>query len=123
MLNDNDVDHHVANALGAHIISAPAFEQITEEMISNCAGPIREADYVIDTGFPVRAANRMNTELITYALAQGKPVFTLRKAEDAGRLLKTDSGNLVACQSEVQLLDKLGAMVTTQGSGVRSLNE
>ena len=119
VLNDNDVDHHVANALGAHIISAPAFEQITEEMISNCAGPIREADYVIDTGFPVRAANRMNTELITYALAQGKPVFTLRKAEDAGRLLKTDSGNLVACQSEVQLLDKLGAMVTTQEPGVR----
>ncbi len=113
VLNDNDIDYHVASAIGINIISAPAFEPITKEMINNCVGPIGEADHVIDTGFPVRAANQMNTELIIYALAQGKPVFTLRKAEDARRLLKTDSENLIACQSEIQLLDKLGAMVTT----------
>ena len=49
----------------------------------------------------------MNAELIKYALTYGKPVFTLRKAEDAWRFLQTDSENLIICESEIRLLDKM----------------
>jgi len=52
----------------------------------------------------------MNTELIAFALAQGKPVFTLRKAEDTQRFLQSDSENLIACQNEIQLLDKMNSL-------------
>jgi iron complex transport system ATP-binding protein len=68
---------------------------------------VQEADVVIDTGFPVGKLNRRNLQLLEDALHRGKRIFTLRKYEEARRLLNTDSGELFQCQSETDLLKKL----------------
>jgi len=62
---------------------------------------------VIDAGFPISGLNRMNTDLITDALAQGKPIFTLRKSENAGRFLKKDSWGIIFCQNKIELMKEL----------------
>ena len=107
VLHTNDLDYYVAMSLGAKCITRSPMETIMRDQIDEALPLVRRADYVIDAGFPVAELNQMNTELITYALAQGKQVFTLRKAEDAGRVFKTDSENLIVCESEVRLLDKM----------------
>ena len=107
VLHTNDLDYYVAISLGAKCITRSPMEKITRDQINEALPLVSQADYVIDAGFPVSGLNQMNTELIRYALAQGKPVFTLRKAEDAGRFLQTDSENLIICESEIRLLDKM----------------
>ena len=107
VLHTNDLDYHVAMSLGAKCVTRPPMEEITLKQINEARPLIKQAGYVIDTGFPVRALNRINTKLIKHAIAQGKPIFTLRKGEDLRQLLHTNSSNLFACQSEIQLLDRL----------------
>jgi len=107
VIHENDLDCYVAKSLGAKCVTLPPMEKITQEQIDKVLPLVKQAECVIDSGFPVAGLNRMNTELITYALAQSKPVFTLRKTEDTGRFLQTDSKNLFACENEIMLLDRL----------------
>jgi len=107
VLHENDIDCYVARSLGAKCVTRAPMEKITPNEINEARLLMRQADYVIDAGFPVSGLNRMNTELIRSALARGKPVFTLRKTDDVGRLLKTDSGNMIFCKNEVRLIDTM----------------
>ena len=82
-------------------------EKIGQNKLNEALPLIKQADYTVDSGFPLGEFNRMNAELIKYALTYGKPVFTLRKAEDAWRFLQTDSENMIVCENEIMLLNKM----------------
>ena len=107
VLHTNDLDYYVAMSLGAKCITRSPMEKITQNEINDAQPLIRQADYVIDAGFSVNELNQMNTELIRYALTQGKSVFSLRKGEDVKQFLKTDLENLIICENEVSLIDKM----------------
>ncbi len=109
VLHTNDLDYYVAESLGADCVAQTPMEPVSEDLFNMAAALVKEADYIIDAGFPVGGQNQLNAELIAYALTQGKQVFTLRKAEDTQRFLKSDSENLIACQNEIQLLDKMNS--------------
>ena len=107
IIHDNDLDCYVAKSLGAECITLPPMEKIGQNKLNEALPLIKQADYTVDSGFPLGEFNRMNAELIKYALTYGKPVFTLRKAEDAWRFLQTDSENMIVCENEIMLLNKM----------------
>ena len=72
VLHTNDLDYHVAMSLGAKCVTRPPMEEITPKQINEARPLVKQAGYVIDTGFPIRALNRINTKLIKYAIAQAK---------------------------------------------------
>lgn len=73
---ENDVDWQVAKVLAAHTVKAPAFTAVTEEQIREAKSWIDKAWCVIDAGVPVGEQNQRCRELIDYAKAQGKEIFT-----------------------------------------------
>ena len=75
ILFENDVDCQTAEMLSDHVIKAPAFEPITDDLISSAKKMISGCQYVVDTGTPSGTLNRANRELILYAQKTGIPVL------------------------------------------------
>ncbi|MBW1709129.1 MAG: ABC transporter ATP-binding protein [Deltaproteobacteria bacterium] len=107
VLHTNDLDYYVAMSLGAECITQSPMKKVTQNETNKARLSVRQADYIIDAGFPLGELNRMNTELIKYAIDHGKQVFTLRKTEDARQLIKTEPDNLFVCRNATLLLKKL----------------
>ncbi len=107
VLHENDIDCYVASSLGAKCVTCAPMEKITANKIKEARLLMRQAAYVIDAGFPISGLNRMNTDIITDALARRKPIFTLRKSDNAGRFLKKDSGGIIFCHNKIELMKKL----------------
>ena len=74
ILFDNDVDYQIASELSDHVISAPAFEPISEQRYDNAARLLLECDAVIDAGTPVGTFNQLNRRLLEFAAQRGLPV-------------------------------------------------
>lgn len=74
ILFDNDVDYQIASELSDHVISAPAFEPISEQKYDNAARLLLECDAVIDAGTPVGTFNQSNRRLLEFAAQRGLPV-------------------------------------------------
>jgi iron complex transport system ATP-binding protein len=113
VLHENDIDCHVAKAMGIEVITAPAFERITEGLVARCIGPLVGADCVIDTGSPFGETNRGNADLLEYALKKDKPVISLRKQEDFGFLGLQESKKIIVAQGEQAVVDN----IVRNGSG------
>lgn len=105
VLHENDVDCHVANAIGITVFAASAFKKITKNALNKCTEPIAETDCVIDTGFPVGETNRLNLRLLEYALGIGKRVISLRKPEDLAALDLRNSDRIVTAHSEYSIVE------------------
>lgn len=74
ILFDNDVDYQVAAELSDHVITAPAFEPMTEQHYEKAAQLLLQCGAVIDAGTPVGTLNQMNRRLLDLAVGQGIPV-------------------------------------------------
>jgi len=107
VLHENDIDYHVAKALGAAVVGERPFEEIGSGALEQALRCSREAEAVIDTGFPVGSLNRRNVELARRLLAQGKAVYCLRGREEAGCLYEAEAARLVFCSSPVALVEML----------------
>jgi iron complex transport system ATP-binding protein len=107
ILHANDLDCYVAKSIGAECVIEAPMEEIAPENLNKARSLVKEASFVIDTGFPVGRLNQENLHLLEDTLNRGKRVFTLRKYKDAKRLLRADSGGLIECQSETNLLEKV----------------
>ena len=79
ILHENDIDTQIARAICSGVITQPAFTDIGEDKFSEAASYINSVPVVIDTGFPIADGNMKNQELIKYAAARGKTVYSLRK--------------------------------------------
>jgi iron complex transport system ATP-binding protein len=107
VLHESDVDCYVARAMGIEAISAPPFGRIEEALVAGCAGPLTDADCVIDTGFPLGEMNRKNLDLLGYALKKGKPVISLRKREEYDLLGLSESTSIIVVEGEQAVLDSV----------------
>lgn len=80
ILFENDVDHRVAVTLSDHVISAPAFEEMTESHYKQAAELLLRCEAVIDAGTPQGTLNRMNGRLLQLAREHDIPILP-REAE------------------------------------------
>ena len=76
ILFDNDVDCQVARELSDHVVTAPAFEPMTEEHYRRAADLLLRCACVIDAGTPVGTLNRMNGRLLALAREKGIPLYS-----------------------------------------------
>ena len=76
ILFDNDVDCQVARELSDHVVTAPAFEPMTEEHYRRAADLLLRCACVIDAGTPVGTLNRMNGRLLALAREKGMPLYS-----------------------------------------------
>ena len=75
VLFENDVDCQVARELSDHVVTAPAFEPMTEEQVRQAAELLRQCEAVIDAGTPVGSFNQSNAKLLKLAKETGLPVY------------------------------------------------
>lgn len=64
ILQENDLDFHLAKVMDAKTYSVPSFEPISSELISNVVSDLSETRILIDSGFPIGKHNLQNLELI-----------------------------------------------------------
>ncbi len=76
ILFENDVDFRVARVLSQHVVTAPAFEEMTDLQYRQAAGLLLQCQAVIDAGTPIGTANRKNRQLICLAREKEIPVHS-----------------------------------------------
>lgn len=74
ILFENDVDCQIARELSEHVVAAPAFEPMTQELFEEAARLMLCCKLVIDAGTPVGTLNQRNADLITLAKENHIPV-------------------------------------------------
>ena len=74
ILYENDVDCQVARELSDHVIIAPAFEPMQEELYEQAAGLLCKSRLVINAGTPIRTMNQMNQRLLDLASRENIPI-------------------------------------------------
>lgn len=106
VLHTNDLDYYVAGALGAECVAQAPMEPVSEDQFNMAAALVKQADFIIDTGFPAGDLNQRNIELVKYALAQNKRVITMRRQSN-GLLEGFSSECLIKCFGETEVLEKM----------------
>ncbi len=75
ILHENDIDCPVASALSGHVVTAPAFEEMTEEQLKQALEWMQKAGTLIHAGTPIGSTNRMNGRLLELAEEMCFPVY------------------------------------------------
>lgn len=104
VINENDVDYHVAKAIGATVIDEKPFEQIGAASFARAVEFMQRASCFVDAGFPVGSLNRRNIVLARLALARGEALYTMRNKQEARALYGVVSGQLIHCHSLTELV-------------------
>lgn len=73
ILFENDVDCQVARELSDHVVTAPAFEEMTDLQLEQAADLMLRCGAVMDAGTPAGALNRLNRRLLRLAEEKGLP--------------------------------------------------
>ena len=107
VLHTSDIDHQVARALGAELVSQGPFEPISPDKVAQAEKLLAGAQSVLDAGFPVSDLNRANLELIRAAARLGRTVHSLRRPEEADALFNGDGPQWRFHVHETDLVDAL----------------
>jgi iron complex transport system ATP-binding protein len=81
ILFESDVDCQVARELSDHVVTAPAFEPMTEAQFGEAADLLKTCEAVIDAGTPAGTLNHFNVELIRLAESRKIPVYRGKEGE------------------------------------------
>lgn len=103
VLQEHDLDFHVARALGAECISVGPMEEVNGSSTTQALEALHSCDLVVDSGFVLGPANSANVDLLNAALAQGKTVLSLRR-DAASFFPAAASGMLHCCPGADQFL-------------------
>ncbi len=109
VLHANDLDYYVAGSLGAECVAQSPMELISEDQFNMAAALLKQADFIIDTGFLAGDLNQRNIELVKYALEQNKRVITMRRKSNS-LLDGFNSERLIKCFDETEVLEKMGLL-------------
>jgi len=75
ILFENDVDVQVARELSDHLVTAPAFEPMSETLYDSAWALVKRCGKILDAGAPVGSLNALNGRLREAALREGIPVL------------------------------------------------
>jgi iron complex transport system ATP-binding protein len=104
ILPENDIDFHIAEAIGATIVKSRAYQSISKDTYQEALNFLDEVGQVIDAGFPVGTLNQSNIDLIKQAIDRGKIVHTLRSQAEAETLYGTNATRLVYSRDFFELM-------------------
>ncbi len=107
VLPENDIDFHIARAVGATVVSDKPYADISPDAYAQAQSLMSNVKFVIDAGFPIAFSNRQNIDLLRYASEKGKSIYTLRDPDEAAKIYGDDAGRFVYCQNLRQFLDVL----------------
>lgn len=83
ILQENDLDFHLARAMNVKTFSVPSFEPIPSDSISNVVSDLSETLILIDSGFPLGKHNLQNLELIkNLSNYNNATIFSLRDDDE-----------------------------------------
>ena len=77
ILFENDVDFQVARALSSCVVSASAFEEITDEQYRKAAKLVLQCRAIIDAGAPIGTGNLKNRQLLQLAREKEIPIHSV----------------------------------------------
>ncbi|WDN88738.1 iron complex transport system ATP-binding protein [Desulfosarcina sp. BuS5] len=106
VLHTNDLDYYVAGSLGAECVVQAPMEPVSEDQFNMAAALVKQADFIIDTGFAAGDLNQRNIELFKYALVQSKRVITMRRQSN-GLFEGFNCEELIKCFGETEILEKM----------------
>jgi len=104
ILPENDIDYHIATAVGATVVKSPAFNNISQSTYEEALKLLDGVVQVIDAGFPIGALNQFNLDLVRWALDKGKTVHTLRSRLEAEGLYGTNAVRLIYSRDFFELM-------------------
>ncbi|HEX9896731.1 MAG TPA: ABC transporter ATP-binding protein [Dehalococcoidales bacterium] len=111
VLAENDIDFHIATAVGATTVKSPAYDVISQDTYAEALKLLDEVAQVIDAGFPVGAMNQPNLDLIRWALDEGKTVHTLRSQAEAETLYGANAARLILSLDFFELMSAVRKVV------------
>ncbi|MBQ7241313.1 MAG: ABC transporter ATP-binding protein [Firmicutes bacterium] len=76
---ENDIDFQVASKLSDHVISAPAFEPVSEELFNTASDQLLKCRVVIDAGGSGGTFNHYNRKLLELAEQNNIPISRKEK--------------------------------------------
>ncbi len=119
ILAENDIDFHIATAVGAIVIKSQPYDNISQTAYAEALKLMDGVGQVIDAGFPVGAMNQPNLDLIRWALDKGKIVHTLRSRLEAEALYGANAARLIYSRDFFELMSavrrvELGKIPTRQ---------
>jgi iron complex transport system ATP-binding protein len=99
ILQENDLDFHLAKTMNAKTYSVPSFEPIPSCMVSNVIPDLSETRILIDSGFPIGKHNLQNLELIkNLSNHNNVTIFSIRDSEEIlniyGKDMKVENGSI-----------------------------
>lgn len=107
VLPKNDLDFHVAQAVGAHIVAEEPYEDVCAECCAKALDLMEEALVVVDAGFPVGRSNRRNVELVVQAHEKGKTIYSLRSEVETREILGSHESRGIRFGSISTILSRL----------------
>jgi len=107
VLHQNDIDHSIADSIGAEIIREKPFELIGEAAYQSAKEKMLLSKHIIDTGYETGHTNMFNVKLTAQALDAGRNVYSLRKAEESVKLFAHAAQGIEHFESVAQLVSKL----------------
>lgn len=110
VLHENDMDYHVAKAIGVKMVSEKAFSMISDTSLRQASGLMKESTVIVDTGFPVSVTNSSNQQLILEALREGRPVCVMRSEEENQKLYGELGSSAKLCGSALDVAEICGGM-------------
>lgn len=109
VMQEHDLDFHVARALGVECISVGPMEAISSST-EQALEALNSCDLVVDSGFALGPANSANVDILSAALARGKTVLSLRH-NAAALFPEAASGTLLCCPDVDQFLHFLDTRI------------
>nr|WP_225877727.1 ABC transporter ATP-binding protein [Alkalibacter mobilis] len=110
ILHKNDVDFHIGQALGCHIIAEESFENISEQKYNLALEKIKEVPFLIDTGFHVGSMNQLNIKLLEEAAKINKTIFSLSPYSDFQKRYGSFSNKIVPFKNIEAVIQKMTEM-------------
>ena len=107
ILHTNDIDHNVARSLNCNLIEEDAFQPISQQKYLEAKEAMWNADYLIDTDFPVGVNNALNLKLFKEAARSGKNVFVLCEENKLHERYEDCSAYVIQCDNISDLLKKM----------------
>lgn len=75
ILFENDVDCQIAMDLSDHVVTAPAFEPMSDAQFQTASDILKQCEAVVDAGTPIGTFNQSNQKLLELAKNTGIPVY------------------------------------------------
>jgi iron complex transport system ATP-binding protein len=113
ILSENDIDFHIATAVGATIVKNQAYQNLSQSAYQEALKLIDDVSQVIDAGFPVGALNQFNLDLIRWALDKGKTVHALRSQAEAAALYGANAERIIYSQNFFELMSAVKRAAST----------